>query len=360
MPVLQIDDAAIPLKTPVNTPVQTPVKKLQVTKTPAFIASQKFASASYGRALFQFGHTFGLYVLTIGLMFASLALPYGVTLLLSLVAAAAYLRLFMIGHDCSHGSYLPKKWQNSWLGNVIGVLTNTPLHYWGTQHAKHHRSTGNLDKRGDGDVITRTVEEYAAASTFSRLCYRVYRNPWVLFFFSAPLHFVVLQRLPLGDQAKTWSGWASVMGTNLGIALYYGSLIAAFGLQPFLLVYVPVVMLSSLGAVWLFYVQHQFEDAYWHRNDAWTYHDATLQGSSFYDLPRWLHWVSGNIGYHHIHHLNPKVPNYNLPACYSGQPALQNARKLGLRESLSTAWLALWDEQAGRLVSFASLSASKT
>jgi omega-6 fatty acid desaturase (delta-12 desaturase) len=132
-------------------------------------------------------------------------------------------------------------------------------------------------------------------------------------------------------------------------------LIALFGLTPFLLVFVPVVMLSSLGAVWLFYVQHQFEDAYWARNGEWNYHDATLQGSSFYDLPRWLHWVSGNIGYHHIHHLNPKVPNYHLPDCYAQQPALQGARKLGLTESLSTAWLALWDEKAGRLVSFGSL-----
>jgi omega-6 fatty acid desaturase (delta-12 desaturase) len=284
-----------------------------------------------------------------------LSLHYGVTLALSLVAGAAYLRLFMIGHDCSHGSYLPKKWQNSLLGNLIGVLTNTPLHYWGTQHAMHHRSTGNLDKRGDGDVVTLTVEEYQASGWLSRLSYRVYRNPWVLFFFSAPLHFVVLQRVPLGEQAKTWSGWRSVMGTNLGICIYYGSLIAFFGLTPFLLVFVPVVMLSSLGAVWLFYVQHQFEDAYWARNGEWNYHDATLQGSSFYDLPRWLHWVSGNIGYHHIHHLNPKVPNYHLPDCYAQQPALQGARKLGLMESLSTAWLALWDEKAGRLVSFGSL-----
>jgi len=332
---------------------------MQVTKTPAFIASRKFAYADYSRAFFQFGHTLALYIVTIGLMFASLSMHYGFTLALSLVAAAAYLRLFMIGHDCSHGSYLPKKWQNSLLGNVIGVLTNTPLQYWGTQHAMHHRSTGNLDKRGDGDVVTRTVEEYQASGWFSRLRYRVYRNPWVLFFFSAPLHFVVLQRWPIGEQAKTWSGWRSVMGTNLGICIYYGSLIAMFGLTPFLLVYVPVVMLSSLGAVWLFYVQHQFEDAYWARNGEWNYHDATLQGSSFYDLPRWLHWVSGNIGYHHIHHLNPKVPNYHLPACYAQQPALQDARKLGLMESLSTAWLALWEEKAGRLVSFSSLKRSQ-
>ena len=330
---------------------------MQVTKTPAFVASRVFAHASYTKAFFQLGHTIAIYGMTIGLMFASLSVHYGVTLLLSLLAAAAYLRLFMIGHDCSHGSYLPHKWQNMLLGNMMGVLTNTPFQYWAGQHAMHHRSTGNLDKRGDGDVITRTVDEYVNSGWFSRLCYRVYRNPWVLFFFSAPLHFVVLQRIPLGEQSKTWGGWLSVMGTNLGILIYYGSMILIFGLKPFLLVYVPVVMLSSLGAVWLFYVQHQFEDAYWERNGVWNYHDATLEGSSFYDLPRWLHWVSGNIGYHHIHHLNPKVPNYHLPTCYDNQPVLQNARKLGIVESLSTAWLALWDEKAGKMVSFSSLGA---
>ena len=328
---------------------------MQVTKTPAFVASRVFAHSVYSKALFQLGHTLAIYIVTIGVMFASLSLNYGITLLLALPAAAAYLRLFMIGHDCSHESYLPHKWQNTLLGNAIGVLTNTPFRYWAVQHAMHHRSTGNLDKRGDGDVMTRTVEEYVNSGWFSRLCYRVYRNPWVLFFFSAPLHFVVLQRVPLGEQAKTRGGWLSVMGTNLGISLYYGAMIAIVGLKPFLLVYMPVVMLSSMGAVWLFYVQHQFEDAYWQRNEVWNYHDATLEGSSFYDLPRWLHWVSGNIGYHHIHHLNPKVPNYHLPPCYEGQPALQNPRKLGLMESLSTAWLALWDEKSGKMVSFASL-----
>lgn len=328
---------------------------MQVTKTPAFIASRDFAHASYWRAFCQSGHTLGLFVIAIVLMYLSLDVHYGLTLLLSLVAAAAYLRLFMIGHDCAHGSYLPRAWQNRVLGALIGVLTNTPFRYWAVQHAMHHRTTGNLDKRGDGDVVTRTVDEYLSASRFSRLRYRIYRNPWVLFFFSAPLHFVLLQRLPLGEQSKTLSGWLSVLGNNLGVALYYGSLIYLFGWQAFLLVYVPVVMLSSIAAVWLFYVQHQYADVYWARNGTWNYHDATLQGSSFYDLPRWLHWVSGNIGYHHIHHLNPKVPNYNLAACYALQPALQNARKLGLRESLSTAVLALWDEEAQRLVSFASL-----
>jgi omega-6 fatty acid desaturase (delta-12 desaturase) len=325
---------------------------MEVTKSPAFLASRQFANATYFKALFQFGHTIVLFVATIGLMFVTLEVHYGLTLLLSFVAAAAYLRLFMIGHDCGHGSFFPKKWQNEVLGAFIGVLTCTPFKYWAKQHAKHHRTTGNLDKRGDGDVITKTVAEFEASGWLAQICYRVYRNPWFMLLVSAPVHFVLLQRIPLGDQMKTREGWISVMGTNVGICVYYGSLIAVFGLVPFLMVYVPVVMLSAASAVWLFYVQHQFEDAYWRRKDTWTYDQATLTGSSFYNLPRWLHWVTGNIGFHHIHHLNPKVPGYQLEDCFYESPALQQARFLSVRESFATAKLALWDETAQRLISF--------
>ncbi|MBV1879497.1 MAG: fatty acid desaturase [Pseudomonadales bacterium] len=325
---------------------------MQVSRTPAFLASARFAHSSYTMALIQLFTTLTLYTGVIGLMFASLSIHYAITLLLAILATAAYLRLFMIGHDCGHGSYLPTRRQNNILGGFLGVLTNTPFQYWAKQHLVHHRTTGNLDKRGDGDVITKTVTEYRESSLISRLCYRWYRNPWMLFLVSAPLHFVLLQRVPLGQQWHTREGWFSVIGTNIGICAYYGALIAWFGLTPFLWVYIPVVMFSSAAAVWLFYVQHQFEDAYWQRNDSWTYHDATLQGSSFYNLPKLLHWASGNIGFHHIHHLNPRVPNYHLQTCFADSIVLQQARKLSLRESLTTAWLALWDEDAQRLISF--------
>lgn len=328
------------------------MKNKAVSKTPAFIASREYSKTSYVRAFFQFGSTLMLYVGIIALMYGSLSVHYSITLALSLLASSLYLRLFMIGHDCGHASYLPKKWQNQLLGEFVGVLTNTPLHYWAKQHSRHHQSTGNLDSRGDGDVITMTIEEYNESSWAGRAFYRFYRNPWVLFLLLAPLHFVVLQRVPLGAQGRTWQGWASVMGTNAGICLYYGGLIFAFGFENFLLVYGPVVFLSSLGATWLFYVQHQFEDAYWERSLVWNYHDATLEGSSFYDLPKWAHWASGNIGYHHIHHLNPKVPNYFLPVCYYSSPDLAAVNRLGFIESIQTAWLALWDEQAGKMVSF--------
>lgn len=325
---------------------------MTVSDTTAADAARDFARPSWRRAGFQFGHTIILFAVTIYLMFLALPVHYALTLALSLVATAAYLRLFMIGHDCSHRSYLPRRWQNALLGNLIGVLTNTPLKYWGHQHLIHHRTMGNLDQRGTGDVTTLTIEEFDNASFAQRIWYRIYRNPYLLMFVFAPIHFLFLQRLPLEHKNPSREIWLSVMGTNVGIAIYYGTLIYLVGLVPFLLVYLPVVTFSSIGAVWLFYIQHQFEDTYWKRDQEWTYRDATLNGSSFYDLPRWGHWISGNIGYHHIHHLNPRIPNYRLAACHAASLALQRARHIRFRESFRLANLALWDEQAERLVSF--------
>ena len=321
-------------------------------KSPASLAARQFAKPSYVKAAFQFGNSIVLFAVSIYLMFALLPISYVLTLALSVIASIAYLRLFMIGHDCSHRSYLPKRWQNMFLGNFIGVLTNTPLHYWGSQHATHHRTTGNLDRRGTGDVTTLTVGEFANSNRGERAWYRLGRNPWILMFLFAPIHFVFMQRFPLEQKKPSKKIWRSIMGTNLGICVYYGTMIQLFGLTPFLMVYIPVIMLSSTAAVWLFYMQHQFDDAYWERDDSWSYEEATLNGSSFYNLPRWLHWISGNIGYHHIHHLNPRVPNYNLPVCYASSPAVHDAKTIGFWESFRLAKLALWDESEKRLISF--------
>jgi omega-6 fatty acid desaturase (delta-12 desaturase) len=316
--------------------------------------TRAYARASHTSSLWQLCNTLLLYAAVIALMFASLEVHYAITLLLSLVASVAYLRLFMIGHDCSHGSFMPRAWQNGLIGNLMGVLTNTPFRYWARQHALHHRGNGNLDRRGDGDVWLMTVVEYEAAPRLVRVGYRIFRNPAFLFGIAAPLHFVLLQRVPLGHGAKTVAGWVSTLGTNLGIALYYGALIAAFGWKAFLLVYIPVVYLSSMFSVWLFYVQHQFPGAYFRRNDEWKYQEAAVEGSSFYDLPRLLHWASANIGFHHIHHLNPNVPNYRLPEIHAAHPEFERANRLGLAASLGTARLALWSEEERQLVSFAS------
>lgn len=325
---------------------------MNLSETPASIVARSFATPSYTQAFFQFGHTILLYLGSIYLMFLAQPHSVGLMLLLSLPATAAYLRLFMIGHDCTHRSYLPKRWQNTLLGTLVGVLTNAPLLYWGSQHAAHHRTTGNLDRRGAGDVTTMTTDEYEAAPFLARVWYRIYRNPFVLMLVFAPIYFVVMLRWPLEQKKPSRAVWYSVIGTNLGIAVYYGVLIWLFGLIPFLMVYTPVVVMSSIAAVWLFYMQHQFDDTYWARNEHWRYTDATLQGSSFYDLPAFFHWVSGNIGYHHIHHLNPRIPNYKLRQCYDSSPALQVAKRISFLQSLRLAFLALWDEQENRLISF--------
>jgi len=320
--------------------------------TSFFALTRPYAKAHYGRSLWQLGNTLALYVGTLALMFASLDVHYGLTLLLSVVATIAYVRVFMIGHDCSHGSFMPRTWENEVVGNLAGILTNTPFDYWAGQHALHHRGNGNLDKRGNGDVLLMTVDEYEAAPWSRRLAYRVYRNPFFLFAIAAPLHFVVLQRLPLG-QGRTPSGWASTMGTNVAIAIWYGGWIALFGWQAFLLVFAPVVCFSATIAVWLFYVQHQFPGCYFRRAADWVYKDAAIEGSSFYNLPSVLHWACANIGFHHIHHLNPRVPNYRLPRCHQANPEFGQATALGLRESLATRKLALWSEEHSEFRSFA-------
>jgi omega-6 fatty acid desaturase (delta-12 desaturase) len=314
---------------------------------------REFASPTYTKALFQFGNTLLLYVASIYLMFMLFPVSYWYVLGVSVVAIIAHVRLFMIGHDCAHQSYFPRtSLLNKLVGNFVGVLTNTPLDYWGSQHLLHHQTVGNLDRRGYGDVDTLTVEEFEAASFWRRVWYRIGRNPYVLMFVFAPIYFLVMLRYPFEQPKAPGKIWLSIMGTNVGMAIYYGGLISLFGLTPVLLVFGPVVLFSSANATGLFYVQHQFDEAYWERQESWSYKEATLQGSSFYNLPRWLHWATGNIGYHHIHHLNPKVPNYNLAACYESDPVVQQAKSIKLWESFRLATLALWDEANQRLISF--------
>lgn len=313
-----------------------------------------FASSSYTQALFQFSNTLLLYVASIYLMFLLQPVSYWYALALAPIAIVAHVRLFMIGHDCAHQSYFPRtSWLNKGIGNFVGVLTNTPLDYWGSQHLLHHQTVGNLDRRGYGDVDTLTVEEFETTPFWGQVWYRIGRNPYILMFVFAPIYFVVMLRYPFEQPKSPAKIWLSIIGTNLGMLIYYSGLISLFGFTPFLLVFAPIVLLSSAVATWLFYVQHQFDEAYWERQENWNYKDATLQGSSFYNLPRWLHWATGNIGYHHIHHLNPKIPNYKLPACYASDPVVQEGKSIKFWESFRLAKLALWDESNQRLISFA-------
>lgn len=272
-------------------------------------------------------------------------------LLLVLPAAAFLVRMFMIQHDCGHGAFFRAKPANEWVGRIIGVLTMTPYDYWRRTHAIHHATSGNLDRRSLGAVETLTVEEYRALPWIKRLGYRLYRNPLVMFGLGPGYMFVLQHRLPVGLM-KERRAWLSVLGNNLGVALFVVALIVVGGLKPLLLVHLPIIVLAASIGVWLFYVQHQFEGAYWTRNETWTLHEASLRGSSHLDLPPVLRWFTANIGAHHVHHVGSKIPFYRLPQVLRDHPQFQAMSRITLRDTFKTVKLALWDEAAGRLVSF--------
>jgi len=289
------------------------------------------------------------------LMVKSLAWPYWTTLLLAVPTAFLLVRLFIIQHDCGHGSFFRSQTACDYLGRAIGVLALTPYQYWKREHALHHATSGLLDRRGHGDIDTLTVAEYEDLGAFARLRYRIYRHPLVLFGVGPAFQFLILQRLPLNAPPTTRAGWLSVLGTNVAIAAVVTAMILMLGAKRFLLIQVPITLIASSLGVWLFYIQHQYEETYWRRKSEWVYADAALQGSSWYDLGRVLQWFSGNIGLHHIHHLNSKIPNYRLQSCLDGNPELKNVTRLTLLTSLKCARLALWDEQERKLVRFSAL-----
>ena len=273
-------------------------------------------------------------------------------LLLTIPAAMFLLRLFIIQHDCGHGSFFARRRIDDWTGRILGVLTLTPYDYWRQAHAIHHATAGNLDQRGMGDIVTLTVDEYAAASFRERVLYRLYRHPAIMFGVGPAWIFLIKQRLPFGMMRSGTGPWVSTMATNLVIAALSGLLIWQVGLVAFLLVQLPVVILAGTVGVWLFYVQHQFEDTHWSNGEDWTFHHAALHGSSFYDLPRALRWLTGNIGAHHVHHLSSRIPCYRLPEVLNDYPELTHIGRITIADSLRSVSLVLWDTASGRLVSF--------
>ena len=273
-------------------------------------------------------------------------------LLLTIPAAGFLVRLFIVQHDCGHGSLFTRRSANDWVGRVIGVLTLTPYDYWRHTHAVHHATAGNLDQRGIGDVDTLTVAEYQALSRFAKLRYRLYRHPVVMFGLGPAWLFVCQYRLPIGLMRAGARPWISTISTNLAVAVPVAGLIWLIGLGPFLMVQIPITLMAAIGGVWLFYVQHQFEGTHWSQSDDWTFQHAALHGSSHYDLPAVLRWFSGNIGIHHVHHLCSKVPFYRLPEILRDHPELGGIGRITLWESFSCVKLALWDEAQNRLVSF--------
>lgn len=281
---------------------------------------------------------------------------YWSTLLLAIPAAGLLVRLFIIQHDCGHGSFFKSRVANDLLGRALSLLTLTPYESWKRGHAAHHASTGNLDRRGRGDVDTLTVAEFQASSPLKQLLYRLYRNPLVMVAFGAPINFILLQRLPLGHSFRNRESRRSVLGLDLALLAAFGLPCAVFGALPVLGTFLPVIIIASWIGNWLFYVQHQFESAHWEREGDWNFHVAALDGSSYFKLPPILQWFSGNIGLHHVHHLCSRVPNYRLQACLEAAPELDLVAKIiTLRESLGCWRLALWDERRGQLVGFRDL-----
>ncbi len=282
------------------------------------------------------------------------------TLLLAVPAAGFLVRLFMIQHDCGHGSFFRHRLANDWIGRILGVLTLTPYDFWRRTHAIHHATSGNLDRRGIGDVDTLTVNEYLALSRWRRLVYRLYRHPAVMFGVGPAYLFILKQRLPFGLMRSGWQPWLSTMGTNLAVAIIVAGLMWLVGIGPFLIVHGPIMLLAAAIGVWLFYVQHQFEHTVWADNEAWNLHEVALHGSSFYVLPGILRWFTANIGIHHVHHLCSRIPYYRLQRVIREHPELEAMSRLTLWDSIKCVRLVLWDEGRKKLISFRELRELRT
>ncbi len=304
------------------------------------------------RSIFELTITAVAFVAVWILMWAVLDAGYWIGLLLAVPAAGFLVRLFLIQHDCGHGSFFRHRLANDWVGRGIGVLTLTPYDLWRQAHALHHAGSGNLDRRGIGDIDTLTVHEFQARTRFRQLLYRLYRHPLVMFGVGPAYVFILRHRLPMGLMRDGWKPWASAMATNAAIMIVVSAVIWMVGAGPFILVQLPITLLAASIGVWLFYVQHQFEDTFWEHDEGWSFHEAAVHGSSHYDLPGFLRWFTANIGVHHVHHLSSRIPCYRLPEVLRDRPELRNVRRLTLLQSFKSVRLVLWDEEKRRLVSF--------
>ena len=320
----------------------------------------RYRDPALSRSLFELLITAVPFVVLWVLMWAALGVGYWLCLLLAVPTAAFLMRLFMIQHDCGHGALFRRRRANDWVGRVIGVVTLTPYGLWRRTHAMHHAAVGNLDRRGVGDIVTLTLEEYRALGPAGRIGYRLYRHPLVMFAVMPAYLFVLHHRLPFGLMQAGWQPWLSTMGTNVAIAAVVVAMAWLIGIGSFLLVQGPIVLVAGAIAVWFFYVQHQFEDTRWRHQDDWNVLDAALHGSSHYEMPRPLAWFTGNIGVHHVHHLCSRIPFYRLPQVLHDHPQFASIGRLTMMQSLRCATLALWDERQRRLISFGELRARRS
>jgi acyl-lipid omega-6 desaturase (Delta-12 desaturase) len=318
----------------------------------------RYREPNHGRSIIEISITLVPFAALWAAAWAAVHFGYWeLSFLLAIPAAAFLVRLFMIQHDCGHGSFFRYRLANDWTGRVLGVLTLTPYDDWRRAHAAHHANSGHLDRRGIGDIDTLTVREFQALTFWGRLRYRLYRHPLVMFGLGPIYLFVLRQRLPLGQIRGSRLAWISPMATNLSIVGIVFTLAWFIGIGPFLLVHGPIVLLAGAIGVWLFYVQHQFEGTLWASGSEWDFHEASLHGSSHYDLPAILRWFTANIGVHHVHHLCSRIPYYRLPQTLRDHPDLRSVSRLTLFQSFRCVRLALWDETRGRLVSFRDIRA---
>ncbi len=310
----------------------------------------RFQKPSTAKALWQLANTLGPYAFLWWLMYHTLTISWWLTAPLAVLAGAFLVRIFIFFHDCGHGSFFKSRAANDLCGFLCGMLTFTPYYHWRWEHSLHHASSGDLDRRGTGDVWTLTVQEYLESSRGRRFAYRLARNPIVLFVVAPFYLFVIRHRFPKARASRRER--YSVYWMNLAMLGVAAAMSALFGLKAYVLIQLIALMVAGSSGVWLFYVQHQFEGVYWERRDEWDYAAAALQGSSFYKLPRVLQWFSGNIGFHHIHHLSPRIPNYHLEKCHNADPLFQQVKPVTLLSSFKSITFRLWDEQRRKLVGY--------
>jgi acyl-lipid omega-6 desaturase (Delta-12 desaturase) len=310
-----------------------------------------YAKPHLGRSMLDLATAVVPYLGLSVLMYYTLGVSYLLTLALAIPAGGFLVRTFILFHDCSHGSFLPSKRANVWLGTTLGLFVYSPFLRWRHDHAIHHATSGDLDRRGGGDIRTLTVSEYRALDVRGRLAYRVFRNPIVMFGIGPIVALLVGPRIVARSARPRMR--RSVLGTNAALAALVAALCWLIGWSDFLLVQAPTVLLAGSAGIWLFYVQHQFEDAYWESGENWSYADAALRGSSYLRLPKVLQFFSGNIGLHHVHHLSARIPNYNLQRAHDENPIFHEVPVLTLWDGMRAVRLKLWDEERGRMVTFA-------
>ena len=316
-----------------------------------------YARPRIGRSVVDVATAVVPYLALCAAMYAALDVSYVLVLVLAVPAAGFLLRTYIVFHDCAHGSFLPSKRANTWLGVALGLLVCESFHRWRHDHAVHHATSGDLDRRGVGDVLTVTVAEYRARSWHGRLGYRLFRNPLVMFG-AGPIWAMVVQPRLVSRHARRRIR-RSVIATNIALVALVAALCALVGWRAVLLVQLPSAWLAGAVGIWLFYVQHQFEDAYWESAGSWSYADAALRGSSHLKLPKVLQFFTGNIGLHHVHHLSTRIPNYNLQRAHDENPVFHDVPTLSIRQGLHAVRLKLWDEDTQRLVTFAEARAPR-